>query len=76
MKREIEKWNQALSLSDAAFDLNRSYLQTRDLLLRGELAGFKRDGRWYVKRSSLEAYTHRRVQASVENEEGDGSASA
>lgn len=42
-----------IPLADAAHHLRVSYLAARDLLLRGELQGLKRNGRWYVETSSL-----------------------
>lgn len=71
MSKGTVKWNESVPLADAALALGRSYLQTRDLLLKGNLTGFKRDGRWYVIRKALEAYKARNVPSGYGSGAGD-----
>ena len=48
-------------LTLAAQQLRRSYLATRDLVLRGALRGRQQDGRWYVDRGDLRRLVRERT---------------
>jgi hypothetical protein len=50
---DIEESEKGVPLTVAAHALGLGYLATRDRLLRGELTGFRRRGRWYVSGRSL-----------------------
>ena len=52
-----------IPLSQAAFELGRSYHQTLKLLMTRELDGERRDGRWFVSAESLERAKQRAAQA-------------
>lgn len=45
-----------VSITKAGAMLGKGYCATRDLVLTGRLEGWQQDGRWYVKRASVEAY--------------------
>ncbi len=58
-----------LSIREVATLLNRKPSTVRAQIRRGELAGFKRRGRWYVKRRDLPLNEHQRrtLQAKAES---------
>ena len=47
-------------LTLAAQQLRRSYLATRDLVLRGELQGRQEGGRWFVDHGDLQRLVRKR----------------
>ena len=57
MDRSNDTSTRLIPLADAAHHLRVSYLAARDMLLRGELRGLKRDGRWFVEQASIRQMT-------------------
>ncbi|MEJ7810404.1 MAG: hypothetical protein WKG32_08325 [Gemmatimonadaceae bacterium] len=55
-----------ISLTDAAFRLRARYQRALDMVLRGELEGKKRAGRWYVTEASVERARAARDRADAE----------
>ena len=51
--------SEEVPLADAAFQLGVTYPTSRDMLLRGDLKGGKRDGHWFVEVASIAAFEAR-----------------